>query len=163
MRSTQFQPSASDLAVETSDHERLAVHAASMMSANADAARNAAEAQEDEDFSALEFEAWTHSPDEWTPPTNKEWAELANPHLVCVRLAWTIMFKTKSELIQSASELIEEPSDSEGSMLIDIIDRLGYTSDYLKALLQIVEGAQLRVMCAGMNVPHGHQSSIKSE
>src|SRR5690606_31820705 len=51
-----------------------------------------------ETMAALEFQAWRHQPGEWSPPSNEEWARLANPHLVSVRLAWLSLHKSKDEL-----------------------------------------------------------------
>jgi hypothetical protein len=54
----------------------------------------------DDQLAAHPFEAWVHTPDEWKPPTNVKWANLANPHLISIRMAWLIMHKTKPELIE---------------------------------------------------------------
>ena len=39
----------------------------------------------DDQLAALPFTAWVHTPDEWKPPTNVEWVNLANPHLITIR------------------------------------------------------------------------------
>lgn len=41
-----------------------------------------------EELAALDFTPWLRQPDGWQPPANEEWASLAKPHLVSVRLAW---------------------------------------------------------------------------
>ena len=49
---------------------------------------------------ALTFEAWTHSDDEWTPPTDEEWILGINPMLAPARVAWRTLFTSKAELVK---------------------------------------------------------------
>jgi len=57
---------------------------------------------------AAEFEPWVHGgPDEWTPPSNTQWAEQAPYLLPYVRMAWMSMYKPKGELETIVRELDE--------------------------------------------------------
>jgi hypothetical protein len=49
-----------------------------------------------EDWATVEFEPWASKEDAWQPPTNEQWC---NPTAIVLRLAWTLMFKSKQELI----------------------------------------------------------------
>ena len=51
------------------------------------------------------FEPWKTTDVSWTPPSNEEWARLANPHLISVRLAWLTLQKSKDDLVTVANEL----------------------------------------------------------
>lgn len=61
-----------------------------------------------EAMAAIDFEPLKELPATWQPPTNLQWAELANPHLISVRLAWLTLQKSKGELVDMASELGDE-------------------------------------------------------
>ena len=95
------------------------------------------------EFAAVDFEPWVHTPDEWTPPSNVEWAALANPHLVTIRIAWLIMHKSKTELIEMIEGL-------ERDVAVEMLDRLLDTSRWIKGLHCIADGALARMMCAGL-------------
>ncbi len=64
-----------------------------------------------EQMAAMSFEPWFHVADEWTPPTNKEWADAGRELLPCVRLAWCLLYKTKAELEASLEAIEEEVFD----------------------------------------------------
>jgi hypothetical protein len=49
---------------------------------------------------ALDFNAWKHDADQWTPPTDEEWAQIGENKLPSLRIAWHILYKSKSELIE---------------------------------------------------------------
>ncbi|MEM1287116.1 MAG: hypothetical protein AAGH60_02065 [Pseudomonadota bacterium] len=100
----------------------------------------------DEEWAAMDFEPWTHADDEWVPPTNVEWAELANPHLVTIRLAWTTMYKTKPELMEIVEGLGED------GVLPGLMESMQGSIDYFTGVLAILEGAQARIIVAGMSV-----------
>lgn len=61
-----------------------------------------------EAMAAIDFEPLKDLPSTWQPPTNLQWTELANPHLISVRLAWLTLQKSKGELVDMASELGDE-------------------------------------------------------
>lgn len=96
-----------------------------------------------EQMAKLEFEAWPYTDEEWKPPTNEEWANLANPHLVMVRIAWITMHKSKEELIEVISGL------EESDVIDATMDGIDNTADYFDGLAQLMRGAQARMLCAG--------------
>lgn len=98
----------------------------------------------DEQFAALRFEAWVHTADEWKPPTNVEWANLADPHLITIRIAWLIMHKTKPELVQMIEGMDKD-------LFKTTFGRIDRTSEWLKGLDAIVTGAVARLACVGMS------------
>lgn len=98
-----------------------------------------------EELAALDFTQWQRSPDEWTPPSNEEWADLANPNLVTVRVAWMVMHKTKAELITMLEEIEDDLGD-------DMFDRLQHTSDFFRGMLAVSEGALMRLCSAGASL-----------
>ena len=101
----------------------------------------------DQQLAAMTFEPWKHEPDEWKPPSNEQWARLANPYLVSVRMAWLTLYKTKPELV----EMIEG-MDREG-----IFERYGNgirdSIDFFKTFLVVLEAAEARIICAGLSIP----------
>lgn len=116
------------------------------------AAVSADEEMSDEDFAATEFEAWLHQDGEWTPPTNEEWVELANPHLATIRIAWATLHKTKPELIETIEKLLRDNEEDGQGFITETLDGFLHTSNYLKGLLAIVDIALGRLLVAGMNV-----------
>lgn len=101
----------------------------------------------DEEFAATEFEPWDVNQCAWALPINEEWARLANPYLVSIRIAWVMLQKTKPELIEVVSNL-------EGhGMAESTLERLTETEDFLTVLLKVVKTAQVRFICAALNVP----------
>ncbi len=101
----------------------------------------------DEQLAAMTFEPWKHEPDEWKPPSNEQWARLANPYLVSVRMAWLTLYKTKPELVEMIQGMdrdgIFEPY---GNGIRDSID-------FFKAFLVVLEAAEARIICAGLSIP----------
>lgn len=93
-------------------------------------------------MASLNFEPWKHEEGEWTPPSDEEWARLANPYLVTVRIAWLVMHKSKPELI----EMLDALEDDAGH---DMKDRFIGTIEWFKGMLAILEGAEARILCAG--------------
>ncbi len=92
-------------------------------------------------MAALEFEPWQRHAGEWTPPSNAEWASLANPHLVTLRLAWLTLHKSKDELIGVANQLGDEA-------LMDLVDQIGQSADWFKGFHELLSSAECRIMCA---------------
>lgn len=99
----------------------------------------------DEEFAAIDIEPWQHEPDEWIPPTNERWAELANPHLMMIRVAWIVHYKTKPELIQ----MIEEMDDS--GIMVSTFERMKHTLEWVEGLHTLLTGARARMLVPGMN------------
>jgi hypothetical protein len=98
-----------------------------------------------DELAAFDFEAWAHKPDEWVPPSNEEWAQLANPYLVTIRIAWTMLYKTKPEVMKFIDGIDEET----GSQLMN-----GFieTINFFKGALEILEAAEARILCAGASM-----------
>ena len=98
-----------------------------------------------EEYAAQDFDAWVHQPDEWTPPTNKEWAGLANPYLVAVRLAWITLYKSKPELIEMLRSMDDE------SVFEAYADSIKDSIDFFKIFQTVLETAYFRILCAAAN------------
>lgn len=92
-------------------------------------------------MATLEFRPWRALAEGWTPPTNEEWTNLANPHLVSVRLAWLTVHKSKDELIAVADELGDEG-------LMELVGQIGQSADWFEALHMLLASAECRIMCA---------------
>lgn len=95
-----------------------------------------------EDYAAASFDPWQHSEDEWKPPSNTEWAELANPYLVTMRIAWLTMHKSKDELITMLDGMDE---DIGSKMMNSFAD----THNFFKGAVALLEGAEARILSAG--------------
>ena len=52
-----------------------------------------------EPCAALDFEPWNLKEAAWSPPSNMEWCQLANPFLITTHLAWKALGMTKAELM----------------------------------------------------------------
>lgn len=96
----------------------------------------------EEQMAAMDFEPWQHTPDEWKPPTNEEWARLANPYLVTVRIAWLTMHKTKEELMEATATMGEEAGHA-------LMNNFISTINFFKGMLATLEAAEARILCAG--------------
>jgi hypothetical protein len=94
-----------------------------------------------EELAEIEFAPWVQGNGGWTPPSNAEWAKLANPHLVSLCLAWLTLNKTKPELIAIVDQLGDEG-------LMDLVANIGRSADRFKGLHEILSGADYRIMCA---------------
>lgn len=92
------------------------------------------------DMAALEFMPW-RGLEGWAPPTNAEWTNLANPHLISVRLAWLTVHKSKDELIAVADALGDQG-------LMEIVGQIGQSADWFEGLHQLLASAECRIMCA---------------
>ena len=91
---------------------------------------------------AAEFEPWVHGgPDEWTPPSNTQWAEQAPYLLPYVRMAWMSMYKSKGELETIARELDEEPFRT-------MVDGIVNARKFFENFVTILSSAELRIMSA---------------
>ena len=102
--------------------------------------------QIDRDIAALDFAALEHSEGEWTPPTNTEWAALTNPHLVSVRMAWLTLYMGKPEVMDVVGQLDEAGElESLGNGIRDSIE-------FFRAFLTVLEGAEARLICAGLSL-----------
>jgi hypothetical protein len=95
-----------------------------------------------EQWAATDFEAWTHADDEWTPPTNEEWRQIAKTHLVTVRLAWALLYRTKAQLVEGLRELGDEDVNR---MMSDFMSAL----HFFESTAKILKLAETRIICAG--------------
>ncbi len=94
-----------------------------------------------ETMAELEFDPWETDATGWTPPTNAEWAQLANPHLISVRLAWLTLKKSKDELVAMAHELGDDA-------LTGLVRQIGQSADWFEGLHKLLASAECRIMCA---------------
>ena len=94
-----------------------------------------------DELAAVAFEPWRHSEAEWQPPSSAQWAELANPHLISVRLAWLTVHKTKDELVAMADTL------GDGGVA-ELVAQIGWSADWFKGMHELLSAAEWRIMCA---------------
>ena len=89
------------------------------------------------EFAAKDFEPWDTS--ECPLPTNQEWIDSINPHLISLRLAWVAMGKTKAELV--------EQLEADG-VFKPMLDGIGDTERQMRGLHDLSSAALARLMCA---------------
>jgi hypothetical protein len=95
-----------------------------------------------EEWASINFEPWAHADDEWTPPTNEEWREAAKTHLVTVRLAWAMLYRTKAELVEGLKDLGDECGNQ-------MMDDFASAIHFFESTAKILNLAQTRIICAG--------------
>jgi hypothetical protein len=98
-----------------------------------------------EQWAAFDFEPWTHTEDEWKPPTGAEWPDHIRSFFPYVRLAWETLFRTKAELQTIAEGLDGEPLEN---LLTGIADSKKFFDNFVK----ILGGAEARLLCAASAV-----------
>lgn len=80
-------------------------------------------------------------------PSNQQWADLADPHMITVRIAAVVLSKRKAELLEIIAKL--EMDETDGKSLIEnLVPRFHETENFFKALLDTVEGAETRLLAA---------------
>ena len=89
----------------------------------------------------LTFEAWTHSDDEWTPPTNEEWILCINPVLAPAQLAWRTLFKSKAELVKVVDNLDDDDVEA-------FIGKIRRSAEFFKNFHLVMQAAEARLFCA---------------
>ena len=94
-----------------------------------------------EECAALDFEPWPGDLIEKIP-TNREWANLANPHLVAVRLALTLLAKSKAELVKIAD------GDDTPDTLERLLDHLDRSARWYREAVEIISSARARLLSA---------------
>lgn len=92
-------------------------------------------------MAVIDFEPLKELAETWQPPTNLQWAELANPHLISIRLALLTLQKSKGELINMASELGDKA-------LMELVAQIGRSADWFEGLHKLLATAECRMMCA---------------
>jgi hypothetical protein len=60
------------------------------------------------EIAAVDFKARQHDADQWTPPTNEEWSKIGENKLPPLRIAWHILYKSKSELMDIIDSMNDE-------------------------------------------------------
>lgn len=80
-------------------------------------------------------------------PSNRQWADLANPYLVTVRISAAILTKQKDELLTLIRELEEGEVDGT-PMIEDLVPRFHAAEEFFRSMLKTVEGAETRLLCA---------------
>jgi hypothetical protein len=98
-------------------------------------------AMTDDQWAAFDFEPWTHTEDEWKPPTGAEWQDRIRSFFPYVRLAWETLFKTKAELQTVAEELDGEP-------LEELLNGIANSREFFDNFVKILNGAEARLLCA---------------
>jgi hypothetical protein len=61
----------------------------------------------EKEIAAMDFKAWRHSADQWTPPTDEEWSKIGENKLPTLHIARHILYKSKSELM----DIIDSKND----------------------------------------------------
>jgi hypothetical protein len=87
------------------------------------------------------IEPWVHAPDEWTPPSDKEWTDDAPYLLPYARMAWAVMYKTRSELEDVSRNLDDEPFKK-------MVDGIVNAQKFFQNFVTILSSAELRIMCS---------------
>ncbi|MBZ9710471.1 hypothetical protein LB543_27615 [Mesorhizobium sp. ESP7-2] len=109
----------------------------------------------DDELMALDWAPWEHQEGEFVPPTNQQWYDEVNPTLISIRIAWTIMYKTKAELIAMLGGLDNEKgADEDKTMAVEMYERIAQAAERIDALHDVLHGAGSRLMIAGLNVGH---------
>ncbi len=97
------------------------------------------------EMAALDFEPMCAEDHEaCKPPSNDEWTELANPHLVIWRLAWIILGKTKPQLVEMMREI-----DKDDEVAKQTMDGFLGAISFFEAALDVLRRAEARILCAG--------------
>lgn len=76
------------------------------------------------------------------PPKNEEWAMLASWHLPMLRLAWTVLGKTKPELVQMVKE------DFDNEVGVELLNQLDDAISTLHQAHFLMEKARIRILVA---------------
>ncbi len=94
-----------------------------------------------EQWAAFDFEPWTHTEDEWKPPTGAEWQDHIRSFFPYVRLAWETLFKTKAELQTVAEEL-------DGEAFEELLNGITNSKEFFDNFVKILKAADARLLCA---------------
>ena len=93
------------------------------------------------EMAAVEFEPWNPANGYAVPPMG-EWRERAEDHLVTVRIAENILYKTKSELKGVLASIDNETGDQLFQSFVSAIE-------FFTAHKSILEAAEARILAAG--------------
>ena len=104
------------------------------------------------------FDPWDIANHPWQPPSNVEWADLANPYLVTVRLAWRLLGMTKSEVVE-AIEMLE--SDGHADLVENLADRMADAIEFFGNFAKVLDVASARHIVALATAVHQSDISVK--
>ena len=94
-------------------------------------------------MAAQKFEPWTHSDDEWQPPTNEQWNNMVGWLLPQLRMMWLMLYMDKPRLIELVEDLVKD--DKTWEPFAHNIRAAGY---FLKSASEIFEIAECRFLSA---------------
>ncbi len=96
-----------------------------------------------EQMAAMDFEPWTNKGEGWRPPTDKQWIGIINPHLINLRIAWHMMFKTKPELLA----VFQAMDANDPDLVESTFKGLDETAEAFRGMLNVMDGAVARAAC----------------
>lgn len=105
-----------------------------------------------ERIAQMDFDAWTVGPDVRPPPTAAEWASLASPHLVTLGIAYRLMFKSKSALVEMVAK-------EDLGLWERVVNDLIQTREWLQMVHDVTRAAETRMMVALANLPEAHPAA----
>lgn len=76
------------------------------------------------------------------PPGNDEWAQISLAHLPTIRIAWTLLKKTKPELVEAIGKLEDKPG-------LALMDAFEAALTFHRQSVMILEQAEMRILIAG--------------
>lgn len=68
----------------------------------------------------------------WQPPTNAEWAALADPHLIALRVAWLNVVRSPAENLKTAKDLKHE------GLLLPLTEQLAQSAEFFELFVDIL-------------------------
>jgi hypothetical protein len=81
---------------------------------------------------------------DWEPPSNKLWLELANPHLVNVRMAFLTVKQNREKARETAAAFKEMEVDGENG-LERVLDDMLNSAAYFACLTEVLSTAARRL------------------
>jgi len=94
-------------------------------------------------LATFDFEPWEELQ---IPPTNEQWCDAVNPHLISVRLAYNCK-KSKAELVELLGQWPED--DGDGEAFTEMMQGIKAAQDYFKYFVHVLESAEARIICSG--------------
>ena len=112
-----------------------------------------------EPCAALEFEPWNLKEAAWSPPSNVEWCQLANPFLVTTRLAWAALGMTKAELMETVARC----NTDEVLRADNPLERFAEAAEWFKRFVTVLEAAEARWIVAASALVERDEREAKAE
>jgi hypothetical protein len=94
-----------------------------------------------EQWAAFDSEPWTHTEDEWKPPSENEWMADGRDVLPFVRMAWIALHRTKAELVGGFGELGDEAFET-------MMDGIAHSQEFFENFAKILKAGEVRLLCA---------------